>query len=33
MKLFSVDGLDAKIVEDNTFSIFREWMKLEVKQA
>ena len=32
MKLFLVVGLDAKVVEDNTFSIFREWMKPEVKQ-
>lgn len=32
MKLFSVVGLDAKVVEDNTFPIFREWMKPKVKQ-
>ena len=32
MKLFSVVGLDVKVEEDNTFSIFREWMKPEVKQ-
>ena len=32
MKLFSIIDLDAKVVEDNTFSIFKKWMKLEVKQ-
>ena len=33
MKLFSVIGLDAKVVEDNNFSILREWMKPKVKQS
>ena len=33
MKLFSVIGLDVKVVEDNTSSIFREWMKSKVKQT
>ena len=32
MKLFSIIDLDAKVVEDNIFSVFREWMKPEVKQ-
>ena len=32
MKLFLAVDLDAKVVEDNTFSIFREWMKPKVKQ-
>ena len=32
MKLFSIVGLDVKVVEDSNFSIFREWMKPEVKQ-
>ena len=32
MKLFSIIDLDAKVVEDNTFFIFKEWMKPKVKQ-